>query len=209
MLRKTCCLNMQLIACKQNISISTWNSISCWYEIEFIYIMNVNSENQKTLNKFHVLHKPQKTLDIRSPDIHEETEDRQTRFGDNDFSIHQCHESGTHSREHDRIYLVSAGIEWHVSCTTTTVECRTLRTFQSSDVWCGVDNWIVVYCKSINREIKKRCIYECRCDERLQTKTKEFTRLAYAGLVVELEHLKIETRLIDEKFTNEMGEYVT
>jgi hypothetical protein len=38
----------------------------------------------------------------------------------------------------------------------------------------------------------------CRCDERLQTKTKEFTRLTYTGLVVELEHLKIETRLIVE-----------
>ncbi len=47
------------------------------------------------------------------------------------------------------------------------------------------------------------------CDERLQTKTKEFTRLPYTGLVVELEHLKIETRLIDEKFANAMGEYVT
>ncbi len=29
------------------------------------------------------------------------------------------------------------------------------------------------------------------------------------GLVVQLEHLKIETRLIDEKFANTMGEYVT
>ena len=33
--------------------------------------------------------------------------------------------------------------------------------------------------------------------ERLQTKTKEFTLLGYTGLVVELEHPKIETRLID------------
>ncbi len=56
---------------------------------------------------------------------------------------------------------------------------------------------------------KIRCIFECRCDERLQTKTKEFTLLAYTGLVVEVEHLKIETRLIDEKFANAMGEYVT
>ena len=32
---------------------------------------------------------------------------------------------------------------------------------------------------------------------------------AYTGLVLELEHLKIETRLIDEKFPNAMGEYVT
>ncbi len=38
---------------------------------------------------------------------------------------------------------------------------------------------------------------------------KEFTRLGYTGLVVELEHLKIETRLIDEKLANTMGEYVT
>jgi len=43
-----------------------------------------------------------------------------------------------------------------------------------------------VYYESIKRDIN--------------TKTKEFTRLAYTGLVVELEHLKIETRLIDEKF---------
>ncbi len=57
--------------------------------------------------------------------------------------------------------------------------------------------------------MKIRCVYECRCDERLQTKTKKFTRLAYTGLVVELEHLKIETRLIDEKFVNAMGEYAT
>ena len=66
-----------------------------------------------------------------------------------------------------------------------------------------------VYYESIKRELKIRGIYECRCDERLQTKTKEFTLLTYTGLVVELEHLKIETRLIDEKFVNVMGEYVT
>ena len=66
-----------------------------------------------------------------------------------------------------------------------------------------------VYYESIKREIKIRCIYECRCDERLQTKTKEFTRLAYTGLLGGLEHLKIETRLIDEKIVNTLGEYVT
>ena len=66
----------------------------------------------------------------------------------------------------------------------------------------------VVYYESIKRELKMRCIYECRCDERLQSKTKEFTRLTYTGLVVELEHLKIETRLIDEMFVSVMGEYV-
>jgi hypothetical protein len=51
-------------------------------------------------------------------------------------------------------------------------------------------------------------IYECRCDERRQSKIKEFTLLVYTGLVVELEHLKMETRLINEKFANAMGEYV-
>jgi hypothetical protein len=73
-----------------------------------------------------------------------------------------------------------------------------------------VRSFIVVYYESINRELKIRCIYECRCDERLQTETKKFTHLTYTALVVvELEHLKIETRLIDEKFVNTMGEYVT
>jgi hypothetical protein len=36
-----------------------------------------------------------------------------------------------------------------------------------------------VYYESIKREPKIRGIYECRCDERLQTKTKKFTRLPY------------------------------
>jgi len=65
-----------------------------------------------------------------------------------------------------------------------------------------------VYYESIKREIKIRPIYECRCDERLQTKAKEFTHLGYTGLIGGLEHLKIETRLINEKITNDMGECV-
>ena len=58
----------------------------------------------------------------------------------------------------------------------------------------------------MKRELQIRCIYECRCDERLQTKTKEFTRLSHTGLVVELEHLKIKTRLTNEKFASVKGE---
>ncbi len=38
-----------------------------------------------------------------------------------------------------------------------------------------------VYYKSIKREPKIRGTYECRCDERLQTKTKKFTCLPYTG----------------------------
>jgi len=68
---------------------------------------------------------------------------------------------------------------------------------------------LIVYYESIKWKLQIKCIYECRCDERLQNKTKEFTRLSYTGLVVELEHIKISTRLIDEKFVNTMGEYVT
>jgi hypothetical protein len=64
----------------------------------------------------------------------------------------------------------------------------------------------VVYYESIKRELQIKPIYECRCDERLQTKTKRFTRLSYTGLVVELEHLKIKTRLTNEKFASVKGE---
>ena len=67
---------------------------------------------------------------------------------------------------------------------------------------------VVVYYESIKRELKIRPIYECRCDERLKTKVEESTRLAYTGLLGELEHLKIKTRLIDEMFESVMGEYV-
>jgi len=65
---------------------------------------------------------------------------------------------------------------------------------------------LVVYYESIKRETKIRGIYACRCYERLQTKTKEFTRLPYTGLVLELEHLKIETRLIKEMSASARGE---
>ncbi len=41
-----------------------------------------------------------------------------------------------------------------------------------------------VYYES-KREPKIRGMNKCRCDERLQTKTKEFTRLPYTGLVLE------------------------
>ena len=64
----------------------------------------------------------------------------------------------------------------------------------------------IVYYESMKRKIKIKPIYECRCDDRLQTK--RFTRLSYTGLVVELEHrrLKIKTRLTNEKFASVKGE---
>jgi hypothetical protein len=56
----------------------------------------------------------------------------------------------------------------------------------------------------MKRKLKIKPIYECRCNERLQTK--RFRRLAHTGLVVELEHLKITTRLTNEKFASVKGE---
>jgi hypothetical protein len=49
-------------------------------------------------------------------------------------------------------------------------------------------------------------MYEYRCDERLKDKTEGSTCLGYTGLCGGLEHLKIETRLIDERFASVMGE---
>jgi hypothetical protein len=51
-----------------------------------------------------------------------------------------------------------------------------------------------------------KSISECGCDERLNTKAEESTRLTYTVLIEELEHLKIKTRLVDEEFVSVMGE---
>ena len=48
----------------------------------------------------------------------------------------------------------------------------------------------------------------CRCNETLQAKTDESKCLAYAGLLGDLEHLTIETRVIGERFECVMGECV-
>ncbi len=48
--------------------------------------------------------------------------------------------------------------------------------------------------------MNRKLIYECRCDERLKVKAEGSTYLTYSGLCGELEHLKIEMRLIDERF---------
>jgi hypothetical protein len=65
---------------------------------------------------------------------------------------------------------------------------------------------LLVYYESIKRKLKTKYIWGCWCYERLQPNTKEFTLLTYNELVLELEHLKIETRLITEMFVNVMGE---
>jgi hypothetical protein len=54
-------------------------------------------------------------------------------------------------------------------------------------------NGVFIY-ESINRDLKTKPVYECRCDERLKTKSEESTRLVYTGFLGGLEHLKIKTR---------------
>jgi hypothetical protein len=46
------------------------------------------------------------------------------------------------------------------------------------------------------REVNRRLIHECRCDERLKDEAEGSTHLTYTGLHGGLEHLKIDTRLI-------------
>ena len=84
-------------------------------------------------------------------------------------------------------------LKHHLCCHTHCVSC----------VYVQLD--FFVHYESIKREINTRPIYECRYDERLRPclKGEESTRLAYTGLLGELEHLKIETRLIDEKFASD------
>ena len=67
----------------------------------------------------------------------------------------------------------------------------------------------VFYYEWIKRELKIKSIYEYRCDEILKVKSEESTRLVYTGLIGELEHLKIKTRLIDEKFASVRSECET
>jgi hypothetical protein len=68
------------------------------------------------------------------------------------------------------------------------------------------------YYEEIKREIKRRPIHEFRYDEKLKVKSEGSTHLVYTGLNDwlngGLEHLKIKTRLIDERFMSLMGECV-
>ena len=74
-----------------------------------------------------------------------------------------------------------------------------------------VDRMLLAYYESIKRDLQRRLIYECRCDERLKAKAEGSTLLTYTWLCGGLEHpgtehIKIETRLIDERFASVMGE---
>jgi hypothetical protein len=57
--------------------------------------------------------------------------------------------------------------------------------------------YLFIYYESTKRKLKTKYICECHCYERLQTKTKEFTRLSYTELVLELQHLKMWVWVLD------------
>ncbi len=52
-------------------------------------------------------------------------------------------------------------------------------------------------------------MYGFRCDERIETKVEESTRLGCTLLCAELEHLKIVTKLINATPVSKMGEYAS
>ena len=57
-------------------------------------------------------------------------------------------------------------------------------------------------------KLNRRPMYEYRCDERLKSKVEGSTHLVYTGFHKGLEHMKMETRLINERFPSVMGECV-
>jgi hypothetical protein len=56
------------------------------------------------------------------------------------------------------------------------------------------------YYETIKRELNKRLIYECWCDERLRSRVEGSTCLGYTGLHEGLEPLEVETKIINERF---------
>ncbi len=76
------------------------------------------------------------------------------------------------------------------------------RELEASFYHCWCPEILVYY------ETNRRLIYQCRCDERLKVKAEESTRLVYTGFRGGLTHLKIKTRLKDERLVSVMGECV-
>ena len=82
---------------------------------------------------------------------------------------------------------------------------------ENHQVFFGNSTHLFVYYETIKRELNRRLIYECRCDERLKSKDEViFTSHIHwvpRGIGT-VEHPKIETRLIDESFSSVMNECV-
>ena len=67
---------------------------------------------------------------------------------------------------------------------------------------------LIYFDKQIKRELEGIHICGCQCNETLTVKTDGSTRLTYTWLCGEMEHQKIEVRLIDESIERVMGECV-
>ena len=65
----------------------------------------------------------------------------------------------------------------------------------------------LVYYESLNSRSKDKKLFMDFGDERIETKVAESTRLTCTLLCTELEHPKIETKLINATPLSEMGEY--
>jgi hypothetical protein len=108
--------------------------------------------------------------------------------------IYECRCNGRlQTKRFTRLAHTGSVVELEHLKIKTRLETRSLR------VWYFV-------CLLWNDEAKANIkpIYECRCNGRLQTQRS--TRLSHTGLVVELEDLKIKTRLTNEKFASVKGE---
>jgi hypothetical protein len=68
----------------------------------------------------------------------------------------------------------------HTLCNLAKISHKTLR---------HTLNWKIHGLFLTLREVKTKTIYECRCDERLKTKSEKSTLLSYTGFLGQLEHL--------------------
>jgi hypothetical protein len=60
--------------------------------------------------------------------------------------------------------------------------------FSIKEIWCFGGGCF--YYESRKRELQTKPIYECRCDERLKTKSEKSTRLSCSGMCVYYESIK-------------------
>ncbi len=123
---------------------------------------------------------------------------------------------GTHPRQ-DMNSCALYGTCIRLRCTTeTSLSSRTDRTKCTVYIYSGgllfcdggsFSYFFFVYYEAINRELNRRHI-KVSVWWKTKTKTEGATFLPYTRLLGGLEHLKIETSLIDERFVSVMGECV-
>ncbi len=83
--------------------------------------------------------------------------------------------------------MLRGGLE-HLKIETRSIDER----FASVMVECVIETRTVVYYATMKRELNKRLIYECRCDERLKAKAEGSTCHSYTGCTVFLYYESIK-----------------